>query len=58
VVLLGGEQLREARDAGIDRIAHGVDDAPSGWSFQAKFDGEFSSTTSIYSGSGMVKKVW
>ena len=31
---------------------------PSGWSFLAKFDGEFSSTTSIYTGSGMVKKVW
>ena len=30
----------------------------SGWSFTAKFDGEFSSTTSIYSGTGMVKKVW
>jgi hypothetical protein len=30
----------------------------SGWSFLAKFDGEFSSTTSIYSGSVMVKKVW
>jgi outer membrane autotransporter protein len=29
-----------------------------GWSFLAKFDGEFSSTTSIYSGSGMVKKTW
>ena len=31
---------------------------PSGWAFQAKFDGEFSSTTSIYSGSGMVRKTW
>jgi uncharacterized protein with beta-barrel porin domain len=31
---------------------------PSGWSFLAKFDGEFSSTTSIYSGSGMVKRTW
>ena len=31
---------------------------PNGWSFQAKFDGEFSSTTSVYAGSGMVKKVW
>jgi outer membrane autotransporter protein len=30
----------------------------SGWSFLAKFDGEFSSTTSIYSGSGMVRKTW
>jgi outer membrane autotransporter protein len=30
----------------------------SGWSFLAKVDGEFSSTTSIYSGSGMVRKVW
>jgi outer membrane autotransporter protein len=29
-----------------------------GWSFLAKFDGEFSSTTSIYSGSGMVTKTW
>jgi uncharacterized protein with beta-barrel porin domain len=31
---------------------------PSGWSFLAKFDGEFSSTTSIYSGTGMVRKTW
>ena len=30
----------------------------NGWSLLAKFDGEFSSTTSIYSGSGMVKKSW
>jgi uncharacterized protein with beta-barrel porin domain len=30
----------------------------SGWSLQAKFDGEFSNTTSIYSGTGMVRKVW
>jgi uncharacterized protein with beta-barrel porin domain len=30
----------------------------NGWSLLAKFDGEFSSTTSIYSGSGMVKKAW
>jgi uncharacterized protein with beta-barrel porin domain len=30
----------------------------SGWSFQAKFDGEFSSTTNVYSGTGVVKKVW
>jgi outer membrane autotransporter protein len=30
----------------------------SGWSFQAKFDGEFSSTTNVYSGTGAVKKVW
>jgi uncharacterized protein with beta-barrel porin domain len=30
----------------------------NGWSLLAKFDGEFSSTTSLYSGSGMVKKTW
>ena len=30
----------------------------SGWSFLAKLDGEFSDTTSIYSGTGMVKKTW
>ena len=30
----------------------------SGWSFLAKFDGEFSSTTSIYSGTGMLRKTW
>ena len=30
----------------------------NGWSFLAKFDGEFSSTTSVYSGTGMVRKVW
>jgi len=30
----------------------------NGWSFLAKFDGEFSSNTSIYSGTGMVRKTW
>ncbi len=30
----------------------------NGWSFLAKFDGEFSSTTSVYSGTGMVRKTW
>jgi outer membrane autotransporter protein len=30
----------------------------SGWSVLAKFDGEFSGTTSIYSGSGTIRKVW
>ena len=30
----------------------------SGWSFLAKFDGEFSSTTSIYAGTGGVRKTW
>jgi uncharacterized protein with beta-barrel porin domain len=30
----------------------------NGWSFLAKFDGEFSSTTSVYAGTGMVKKTW
>ncbi len=30
----------------------------NGWSFLAKFDGEFSSTTNVYSGTGMVRKTW
>jgi len=30
----------------------------NGWSFQAKFDGEFSSTTNVYSGTGVVKRIW
>jgi outer membrane autotransporter protein len=30
----------------------------SGWSFQAKFDGEFSSTTNVYSGTGVARKTW
>jgi outer membrane autotransporter protein len=30
----------------------------NGWSFLAKFDGEFSSTTAIYSGTGMLRKTW
>ena len=30
----------------------------SGWSIVAKFDGEFSSTTSIYFGSGTIRKTW
>ena len=30
----------------------------NGWSFLAKLDGEFSDTTAIYSGSGMVRKTW
>ena len=29
-----------------------------GWSALAKFDGEFSNTTAIYSGSGVIRKVW
>lgn len=29
-----------------------------GWSALAKFDGEFSNTTALYSGSGTIKKVW
>ncbi|HLH90192.1 MAG TPA: autotransporter domain-containing protein [Xanthobacteraceae bacterium] len=33
-------------------------DFMNGWSFTAKFDGEFSSTTAIYSGTGLVRKVW
>ena len=30
----------------------------NGWSVLAKFDGEFSNTTSIYSGSGTIRKTW
>lgn len=30
----------------------------SGWSVLAKFDGEFSSTTALYSGTGVIRKVW
>jgi outer membrane autotransporter protein len=30
----------------------------NGWSLLAKFDGAFSSTTSTYAGTGMVRKVW
>ena len=30
----------------------------NGWSLVAKFDGEFSNTTSIYSGSGTIRKTW
>jgi uncharacterized protein with beta-barrel porin domain len=33
-------------------------DLMNGWSFLARFDGEFSSNTSIYSGTGMVRKTW
>ncbi|MEW6436606.1 MAG: autotransporter domain-containing protein [Pseudomonadota bacterium] len=29
-----------------------------GWSILAKFDGEYSSTTAIYAGTGVLKKVW
>ena len=29
-----------------------------GWSLLAKFNGEFSETTALYTGSGMIKKVW
>jgi outer membrane autotransporter protein len=28
------------------------------WSLQAKFDGEFSSTTNVYGGTGVLRKVW
>jgi hypothetical protein len=37
--------------------AGGKYDLMNGWSFTAKFDGEFSSNTSIYSGTGMVRKI-
>ena len=30
----------------------------AGWSLQAKFDGEFSSTTNVYSGTGVLRKTW
>jgi uncharacterized protein with beta-barrel porin domain len=33
-------------------------DLANGWSLAAKFDGEFSSTTNIYSGTGMLRKTW
>jgi uncharacterized protein with beta-barrel porin domain len=33
-------------------------DLLDGWSFLAKFDGEFSSNSSIYSGTGMIKRTW
>jgi uncharacterized protein with beta-barrel porin domain len=33
-------------------------DLLNGWSLQVKFDGEFSSNSSIYSGSGIVRKTW
>ncbi|QXX76723.1 hypothetical protein [Methylovirgula sp. HY1] len=29
-----------------------------GWSVLGKFAGEFSSTTEIYSGTGVIQKVW
>jgi outer membrane autotransporter protein len=46
-----------ARDGGL--VTAGAKyELPSGWSLTAKFDGEFSSTTSIYSGTGMVRKSW
>jgi uncharacterized protein with beta-barrel porin domain len=46
-----------ARDGAL--VSAGVKyDLLNGWSFLAKFDGEFSSTTSIYSGTGMVRKTW
>ena len=52
-----GERRLPARDGAL--VTGGAQVSLSnGWSFLAKFDGEFSSTTSIYSGSGMVKKAW
>jgi hypothetical protein len=30
----------------------------SGWSLQAKLDGELCGTTAIYSGTGIVRKEW
>jgi uncharacterized protein with beta-barrel porin domain len=33
-------------------------DLLNGWSFLAKFDGEFAANASIYSGTGVVRKVW
>jgi outer membrane autotransporter protein len=46
-----------ARDGGL--VTGGAKyDLMNGWSLAAKFDGEFSSTTSIYSGTGVVRKTW
>jgi outer membrane autotransporter protein len=46
-----------ARDGGL--VTTGAKyDLMNGWSFTAKFDGEFSETTSIYSGTAMVRKTW
>ena len=46
-----------ARDGGL--VTTGARyDLVNGWSFTAKFDGEFSQTTSIYSGTAMVRKMW
>jgi len=46
-----------ARDGGL--VTGGAKyDLMNGWSVAAKFDGEFSSTTSIYSGTGVVRKTW
>ena len=46
-----------ARDGGL--VTTGARyDLMNGWSFTAKFDGEFSSNSSIFSGTGMVRKVW
>jgi outer membrane autotransporter protein len=46
-----------ARDGGL--VTTGARyDLMNGWSFTAKFDGEFSQTTSIYSGTAMVRKTW
>jgi hypothetical protein len=57
-----GIELRgEWRQGGARPRAHRRRRALSarGWrSLQAKFDGEFSATTSTYSGTGVVKKEW
>jgi uncharacterized protein with beta-barrel porin domain len=46
-----------ARDGGL--VTTGARyDLINGWSFTAKFDGEFSQTTSLYSGTAMVRKTW
>jgi hypothetical protein len=52
---LGSHAAAGARDGAI---VAGQQHSPAAEAFLARFDGEFSSTTSIYSGSGMVRKIW
>ena len=52
VVLLRGEQFREARNAGAEWKWR------NGLSLRAKFDGEFGGGTQVYTGMGALRVTW
>jgi outer membrane autotransporter protein len=48
---------KPARDGALTTVGFEYKLA-DGWSVLGKFDGEFSSTTAIFAGTGTIRKVW